>query len=63
MKQLSEACSGLLPYGVIEAAVEGDPEALICVVEHYYSFTNVRELALTRMVIVYTALILNIGEM
>ena len=40
MKQLSEACSGLLPYGVIEAAVEGDPEALICVVEHYYSFTS-----------------------
>ena len=26
--------------GVIEAAVEEDPEALICVVEHYYSFTN-----------------------
>ena len=40
MKQLTEACSGLLPYGGIEAAVEGDPEALICVVEHNNSFTN-----------------------
>lgn len=40
MRQPFKEHSGLLPYSVIENAINGNPEALICVVEHYDSFTN-----------------------
>ena len=40
MRQPVREYTELLPYSVIEKAINGNPDALICVVEHYNSFTN-----------------------